>query len=117
MIQKQREAVYEKMKAISNSHRIYPGLNFSSSTAAAAASASAAAASSSSASVAVSAPAPGSSSSSMQVERKHYNIEDIPGVKEAGYKPSRQSSRFQAEARPSPLTDLQAKLGAVLKVR
>jgi len=47
--------------------------------------------------------------------KQRFTIEEIPGVKEAGYKPTRQSHRFQADARPSQLTDLQAKLGAVLK--
>lgn len=45
---------------------------------------------------------------------------DIPGVKEAGYKPPTRQSQareriLSKQALRSPLTDLQAKLGAILK--
>jgi len=80
MIKRQRETVYEKIRKISNSHSVYPGLTFGEAH-----------------------------------NRKKFNIEDIPGVKEAGYKAPPRSSTRLAESRPSHLTELQAKLGAVLK--
>jgi histone acetyltransferase len=84
MIKNQREAVYEKIKKISNSHSIFPGYDFGGHDG---------------------------------IERRKMNIEDIKGVKEAGWKPpTRQSMRGQTDTRASPqLTELQAKLGAVLK--
>ena len=45
------------------------------------------------------------------------NPAEIPGVLEAGWKPpDRRSQRVEGQMRPSALSDLQAKLGAVLKV-
>jgi histone acetyltransferase len=80
----QREVVYQKIKQISNSHAVYPGL-------------------------------PCFSEGVTSIP-----LEEIKGVKEAGWKPpARQSSskRYQVDAavQRSPLTELQAKLGAVLK--
>ena len=50
--------------------------------------------------------------------RKSVPIAEIPGVLKAGWKPpARQSARMSsAEMQPSALTDLQAKLGAIVKV-
>ncbi len=133
MIHKQREAVYEKIKKISNSHQIFPGLNFNAPaptptptpnaatatapTTTGTGTASDPTATTNGAAASTELSTNGGSGSGSAGEKRRFNIEDIPGVKEAGYKPSRQSSRFQSDARPSQLTDLQAKLGAVLKVR
>jgi histone acetyltransferase len=82
MIQQQREAVYEKIKGISNSHHIYPPL----------------------ACFKYGPPA------SLPIP-----IGDIPGVKEAGWKPPVEPEPSRLSSNPRALTDLQAKLGAVLK--
>lgn len=53
-----------------------------------------------------------------QEGRKNVPISDIPGVQKAGWKPpARQSSRMSfGVVQPSPLSDLQARLGAIIKV-
>lgn len=82
MVQQQREAVFEKIKGISNSHCVYPSLEcFKNGSMTAIA------------------------------------VADIPGVKEAGWQPVPKQQTQQQGSVPSrsPLTDLQAKLGAVLK--
>jgi len=43
-------------------------------------------------------------------------VEDIPGVKEAGWTPPSRAARIQAESLTSPLTQLEAKFLQVLKL-
>jgi histone acetyltransferase len=108
MIKGQREKVYERIRSISNFHSVYPGLtcfqgkdkdgNIINKAAGAGAGTGA-----------------------------FIDIADIPGVKESGWKPpiktrsasnnasSASSASSSSSAGRNPLTDLQAKLGAVLK--
>mmetsp|Transcript_29829 Transcript_29829/g.58417 ORF Transcript_29829/g.58417 Transcript_29829/m.58417 type:complete len:421 (+) Transcript_29829:50-1312(+) len=77
MIAQQREAVYEKIKRISNSHGVYQGLtcNFGAG--------------------------------------ERMKVEDIPGLKEAGWKPNNRAAERKQES--TAIVDMKAKMGQVLK--
>jgi len=83
MIMRQRESVYNKIRQISNSHAVYPGLTC------------------------------------FQEGITSIPVEEIRGVKEAGWKPpplrASRHQEIQRQTVPSKDTELQAKLGAVLK--
>lgn len=82
MVRRQREFLFEKIKTVSNSHKVYPGLSFA------------------------------------MYDGGRLKPEDIPGVMEAGWqRPTKsQDHRIGILTHDTPLAQLQAKLGAVLKL-